>query len=47
MKRLLVAVAALAQAFGESATDAAVRETFEDTGLKVELTGLLNVFSVR
>jgi ADP-ribose pyrophosphatase YjhB (NUDIX family) len=26
-------------------TDAAVRETFEETGLKVELTGLHNVYS--
>ena len=31
--------------FGESATDAAIRETFEETGLKVELTGLHNVYS--
>jgi ADP-ribose pyrophosphatase YjhB (NUDIX family) len=31
--------------FGESVTDAAVRETFEETGLKVEITGLLNVYS--
>jgi ADP-ribose pyrophosphatase YjhB (NUDIX family) len=31
--------------FGESVTDAALRETFEETGLKVELTGLLNVYS--
>ena len=31
--------------FGETATDAAIRETFEETGLKVELTGLLNVFT--
>ncbi|HEV8475049.1 MAG TPA: NUDIX hydrolase [Methylomirabilota bacterium] len=31
--------------FGESVTDAAVRETFEETGLKVELTGLHNVYS--
>jgi 8-oxo-dGTP diphosphatase len=31
--------------FGETATDAAVRETFEETGLKVELTGLHNVYS--
>ncbi len=31
--------------FGESTTDAAVRETFEETGLSVELTGLLNVFT--
>lgn len=31
--------------FGESVTDAAVRETFEETGLEVELTGLHNVYS--
>jgi ADP-ribose pyrophosphatase YjhB (NUDIX family) len=31
--------------FGETATDAAVRETFEETGLVVELTGLHNVYS--
>ena len=31
--------------FGESVTDAAVRETFEETGLTVDLTGLLNVYS--
>ena len=31
--------------FGESVTDAAMRETFEETGLKVELTGLHNVYS--
>jgi mutator protein MutT len=31
--------------FGETATDAAVRETLEETGLTVELTGLLNVFT--
>ncbi len=31
--------------FGETTTDAAVRETFEETGLKVDLTGLLNVYS--
>ena len=31
--------------FGESATDAAVRETFEETGLRVDLTGLLNVYT--
>ena len=30
---------------GETATDAAIRETFEETGLTVELTGLLNVFT--
>src|SRR2546427_11418870 len=29
--------------FGETATDAAIRETFEETGLQVELTGRLNV----
>jgi len=31
--------------FGEAVTDAAVRETFEETGLKVDLTGLLNVYT--
>src|SRR5712692_9729198 len=31
--------------FGETATDAAMRETLEETGLTVELTGLLNVFT--
>jgi ADP-ribose pyrophosphatase YjhB (NUDIX family) len=31
--------------FGESVVDAAVRETFEETGLEVELTGLHNVYS--
>lgn len=31
--------------FGETVTDAAVRETFEETGLSVDLTGLLNVYS--
>ena len=31
--------------FGESVTDAAMRETFEETGLEVELTGLHNVYS--
>lgn len=31
--------------FGEAATDAAIRETFEETGLNVALTGLLNVFT--
>lgn len=31
--------------FGESVTDAAVRETFEETGLTVDLTGLHNVYS--
>jgi ADP-ribose pyrophosphatase YjhB (NUDIX family) len=31
--------------FGETVSDAAVRETLEETGLKVELTGLLNVYS--
>jgi len=31
--------------FGESVTDAALRETFEETGLRVVLTGLHNVYS--
>jgi ADP-ribose pyrophosphatase YjhB (NUDIX family) len=31
--------------FGESVTDAAIRETFEETGLAIELTGLLDVFT--
>jgi ADP-ribose pyrophosphatase YjhB (NUDIX family) len=31
--------------FGEAVTDAAVRETLEETGLTVSLTGLLNVYS--
>lgn len=31
--------------FGETVEDAAVRETFEETGLKVDLTGLQNVYS--
>jgi ADP-ribose pyrophosphatase YjhB (NUDIX family) len=31
--------------FGETVTDAAVRETYEETGLKVDLTGLLDVYS--
>jgi 8-oxo-dGTP diphosphatase len=31
--------------FGETVTDAAVRETLEETGLKVDLTGLLNVYT--
>jgi 8-oxo-dGTP diphosphatase len=31
--------------FGESVADAAVRETLEETGLRVDLTGLHNVYS--
>jgi 8-oxo-dGTP diphosphatase len=31
--------------FGEAVTDAALRETLEETGLRAELTGLLNVYS--
>jgi len=31
--------------FGETVTDAALRETYEETGLTVALTGLLNVYS--
>ena len=31
--------------YGETVTDAALRETFEETGLLVDLTGLLNVFT--
>ena len=31
--------------FGEAVTDAALRETWEETGLKVELTGLHGVYS--
>lgn len=31
--------------FGETVTDAALRETFEETGLNVDLMGLLNVYS--
>lgn len=31
--------------FGESVTDAAIRETYEETGLRVDLTGLLNVYT--
>jgi ADP-ribose pyrophosphatase YjhB (NUDIX family) len=32
--------------FGETVSDAAVRETLEETGLHVELSGLLNVYSL-
>ena len=31
--------------WGETVTDGAMRETFEETGLKVDLTGLLNVYT--
>jgi len=31
--------------FGETVTDGAMRETFEETGLKVDLSGLLNVYT--
>jgi ADP-ribose pyrophosphatase YjhB (NUDIX family) len=31
--------------FGETAVEAAIRETREETGLEVELTGLLNVYT--
>lgn len=31
--------------FGETVTDAALREALEETGLEVELTGLLDVYS--
>jgi ADP-ribose pyrophosphatase YjhB (NUDIX family) len=31
--------------FGETVSEAAVRETFEETGLRVELTALVNVYS--
>lgn len=31
--------------YGETVTDAAIRETFEETGLRVDLTGLLNVYT--
>lgn len=31
--------------YGETVTDAAVRETFEETGLTVDLSGLLNVYT--
>ena len=31
--------------FGETVSDAALRETLEETGLRVELTGLPNVYS--
>ena len=30
---------------GETVTDGAMRETFEETGLQVDLTGLLNVYT--
>jgi ADP-ribose pyrophosphatase YjhB (NUDIX family) len=32
--------------YGETVADAAVRETLEETGLHVELSGLLNVYSL-
>lgn len=31
--------------FGETVTEAALRETYEETGLEVELAGLVNVYS--
>src|SRR5271167_565778 len=30
---------------GESITDAAVREVFEESGLKIEVTGLIGIYS--
>jgi ADP-ribose pyrophosphatase YjhB (NUDIX family) len=34
-----------AQDFGESVTEAAVREVFEETGVEVEVTGLSGIYS--
>ena len=31
--------------FGESLTDAAIRETLEETGIKVEITGLVGIYT--
>jgi ADP-ribose pyrophosphatase YjhB (NUDIX family) len=31
--------------YGETVTDAAMRETWEETGLKVDLTGLVGVYT--